>query len=81
MRLIALSGGKSDPISAHSARPFGFAPRSSEQVGTDEIPVLVTGEGETIEDEILAWLDKRYDARTGPAQHREKMLDKSRVPT
>jgi glutathione S-transferase len=54
-----------------------------EQVGTDEIPVLVTGEGETIEgeDEILAWLDKRFDERKDAQQHREKMLDKAGVPT
>jgi glutathione S-transferase len=54
-----------------------------EQVGTDEIPVLVTGEGETIEgeDEILAWLDKRFSPRPDAEQHREQMLDKSGVPS
>ena len=53
-----------------------------EQVGTDEIPVLVTGEGETIEGEeaILAWLDGRYEPRDDAAKHREQMLDKSGVP-
>jgi hypothetical protein len=53
-----------------------------QQVGTDEIPVLVTGEGETIEGEedILAWLDRRYDPREDAAKHREQMLDKSGVP-
>ena len=53
-----------------------------EHVGTDEIPVLVTGEGEKVEgeEEILAWLDERFSPRPDAEQHREKMLDKSGVP-
>jgi glutathione S-transferase len=53
------------------------------QVGTVEIPVLVTGEGAAVEgeEEILAWLDRRFDPRDDAEQHREKMLDKSGIPS
>ena len=54
-----------------------------EQVGTFEIPVLVSGEGETIEgeEEILSWLDERFSPRRDADKHREKMLDKSGIPS
>ena len=53
-----------------------------EAVGTIEIPVLVSDEGQTLEgeDDILAWLNDRYDERPDAEKHREQMLDKSGVP-
>jgi glutathione S-transferase len=41
--------------------------------GTDEIPVLVTDDGETVkgEDEILRWLG-RFDERPDAAMHRAR---------
>jgi glutathione S-transferase len=54
-----------------------------EAVGTDQIPVLVTGEGQTLEgeDEILEWLDERYDERPDADAHRQQLLDKEGVPS
>jgi glutathione S-transferase len=52
------------------------------QVGTEEIPVLVTGEGDTIEgdERIVAWLNERFEARSAASEHREKLLEKTGVP-
>jgi len=52
-------------------------------LGTDEIPVLVTGEGQTLqgEDDILEWLDERYHARPDADAHRQQLLDKEGVPS
>jgi glutathione S-transferase len=54
-----------------------------EQVGTEEIPVLVTGEGETIEgdEKIIAWLNERFDDSSDAAEHRDKLLEKTGVPS
>jgi glutathione S-transferase len=51
--------------------------------GTDEIPVLVTGERETIQgdEKIIAWLNERYDEGSAAPKHREKLLENSGVPT
>ena len=53
-----------------------------EQVGTEEIPVLVTGEGETIEgdEKIIEWLNTRFGDRGDASNHREKLLEKTGVP-
>jgi glutathione S-transferase len=48
---------------------------------TDEIPVLVTADRQTLtgEDEILAYLDQEFDERPDADQHREKAQEE--VPT
>lgn len=54
-----------------------------DQVGTEEIPVLITGEGEKIEgdEKIIEWLDKRFDDRSDASEHRDKLLEKTGVPS
>jgi glutathione S-transferase len=44
-----------------------------EATGTNEIPVLVTGDGEILkgEDEIMPWLD-RFEERHDVERHRQK---------
>ena len=48
---------------------------------TNEIPVLVTDDGQTLsgEDEILDYLDEEFDERPDAEQHREKAREE--VPT
>ena len=48
---------------------------------TNEIPVLVTDDGQTLsgEDEILDYLDEEFDERPDTEQHREKAREE--VPT
>jgi glutathione S-transferase len=48
---------------------------------TNEIPVLVTDDGQTLsgEDEILDYLDEEFDEREDAEQHREKAREE--VPT
>jgi glutaredoxin 3 len=52
-----------------------------EATGTDEIPVLVTDEGEVVEgdDAILEHLNGRYDERADASRHRAKAREE--VPT
>jgi glutaredoxin 3 len=48
-------------------------------IGTDEIPVLVTDEGEKLEgeDAALRYLDERYEERNDAARHREKSVEEA----
>ena len=53
------------------------------RTGEIEIPVLVTGEdGDVLsgEEEILPWLEERFDERPDAAAHRAKALDKAGLP-
>jgi glutathione S-transferase len=52
-----------------------------EATGTDEIPVLVTDDGEVVsgEDAILEHLNGRHDERADAQRHREKA--QAEVPT
>jgi glutaredoxin len=48
-------------------------------IGTDEIPVLVTDEGDKRqgEDDILAYLNENYEERTDAGRHREKSIEEA----
>ena len=55
--------------------------RLRQVAGTDEIPVLVTDDDQTLsgEDETLDYLDEEFDEREDAEQHREKAREE--VPT
>ena len=48
-------------------------------IGTDEIPVLVTDDGEKLEGEeaIIRHLDEHYEERSDAARHREKSVEEA----
>ena len=58
------------------ARQVAAEPEDREQV--EEIPVLVTEDGTRLEgeEEILPYLDERFDERDDADEHRAKALDK-----
>ena len=51
------------------------AAEQEDRVGKIEIPTLLTDEGERItgEDEIVAWLDARFEERPDARRHRAKL--------